>query len=551
MKEYRMRSIVIALAIGTAAAFITTASGCSSEQNPEYHLEYRGASICKFDTSEEASADFAKQEARIEQLEAERNAPRLYCLGKALEDSKYRRQAKEFLSHAYSVASRILRASEKRRSEERSLTKEEKEAMQEAWDIYFSAVNALGYILQQEGNYEAAFSWLVDPARRGRPSAQNNLANLYLFGLGIETYLSQGSREAGRWFFRSAEQGHYPAQYNLAYVYDFLGNKSEALKWALLAQHHVKQKLDSEFSTRQDQDKSEEIEIFVKDLRENMGDNEKSEANSLKNEWLGQGKKIWIGAGSGFYVNERGHILTNEHVINPEIRNVKQKCDHVSVMSPTDVFPHFVDSPDDSPNKIDASLDLALLYDPKHKEREVPGSGLLYAKLRNQKSPLAPGEYVIVTGFPLSSSLALEMHTTTGVVVASSAEASDRRNFIISAPVQSGNSGGPVLDANGNVIGVVVRKEDLRGRGSGRPIEVIQNINFAVSLEQVREFLEKALKKDEDATDKETTLSPPIDSNSLSVAPIIDSSGRQVVPMVSKQAQGYTVLVECWMSAKD
>ena len=71
-------------------------------------------------------------------------------------------------------------------------------------------------------------------------------------------------------------------------------------------------------------------------------------------------------------------------------------------------------------------------------------------------------------------------------------------------------------------------------------------MNDAISLEQVRGFLDK-----NQVSYEEATISSPIDNDGLAGAPVVDKSGRQVTPLVSKQAQGYTVLVECWMSAKD
>ena len=292
-----------------------------------------------------------------------------------------------------------------------------------------------------------------------------------------------------------------------------------ALAWAMLAKDVFEAEKSAE---SRDSDKhwlvliNDIITDIKRKLREEGPDVEKvvSEATRLKRKLSKEEQKKWIvGGGSGFYVNEHGHILTNEHVINRTVNDNKISCDYISVMSPLDTVPRFVDRI----GKVDASLDLAVLHDPNHQDRNVPDSGLQYAKFRSRKQPIEPGEYAIVIGFPLSSTLAFETHITTGIVVAPSTTASDRRQFIISAPVQSGNSGGPVLDANGNVIGVVVEKRSLRSRAPEpledilKDIEVIQTINDAISLEQVRGFLEEAL-KDEDATYEEATLSSPIDN---------------------------------------
>jgi S1-C subfamily serine protease len=67
--------------------------------------------------------------------------------------------------------------------------------------------------------------------------------------------------------------------------------------------------------------------------------------------------------------------------------------------------------------------------------------------------------------------------------------AGDSRLLQISAPVQPGNSGGPLLDASANVIGVVVSKLDaLRvAKATG---DIPQNVNFALNANVLRAFLD-------------------------------------------------------------
>jgi len=65
----------------------------------------------------------------------------------------------------------------------------------------------------------------------------------------------------------------------------------------------------------------------------------------------------------------------------------------------------------------------------------------------------------------------------------------DRRLIQIAAPVQPGSSGGPVLDAAGNVVGVVVAKLDAITIAQGVG-DLAQNVNFAVSAGTARAFLD-------------------------------------------------------------
>jgi S1-C subfamily serine protease len=99
------------------------------------------------------------------------------------------------------------------------------------------------------------------------------------------------------------------------------------------------------------------------------------------------------------------------------------------------------------------------------------------------------GDAVTAFGFPLPGLLSSEGNLTTGIISATSGMKDDVRFIQITAPVQPGNSGGPLLDDSGHVVGVVVAKLDavkvLQLTG-----DVPQNVNFAVHWSEVRAFLE-------------------------------------------------------------
>ncbi len=65
---------------------------------------------------------------------------------------------------------------------------------------------------------------------------------------------------------------------------------------------------------------------------------------------------------------------------------------------------------------------------------------------------------MVTYGFPLLGLLSSGPTLTTGTISALSGLRDNQTDFQISAPVQPGNSGGPLLDAQGNVIGIVVAK---------------------------------------------------------------------------------------------
>jgi len=68
------------------------------------------------------------------------------------------------------------------------------------------------------------------------------------------------------------------------------------------------------------------------------------------------------------------------------------------------------------------------------------------------------GMSVLAIGYPVPSIMGLEAKVTEGIVNALSGAGGDRRRFQISASIQPGNSGGPLLNESGRVVGVVVSK---------------------------------------------------------------------------------------------
>src|SRR4030095_5368864 len=78
-----------------------------------------------------------------------------------------------------------------------------------------------------------------------------------------------------------------------------------------------------------------------------------------------------------------------------------------------------------------------------------------------------------------------------GVISASAGLQGDRSQFQVTAPIQPGNSGGPVYDASGNVTAFVVRK--LNDLAALRLIgQLPQNVNFAIRGSEAQEFLRAA-----------------------------------------------------------
>jgi S1-C subfamily serine protease len=167
-------------------------------------------------------------------------------------------------------------------------------------------------------------------------------------------------------------------------------------------------------------------------------------------------------SGSGFFVTEAGHLLTNAHVVD-DCRTiyVKSSDGQTGVAQIT---------------AADQNDDLALL-------RVERRSSKLTATFRTGR-PTRAGESAVVFGFPLLELLASTGNVTTGIVTALAGLHDDPHQIQISAPVQPGSSDGPVLDASGLLIGVVV------SRLNAALGQVSQNVNFAIKSSTAANFLD-------------------------------------------------------------
>lgn len=95
------------------------------------------------------------------------------------------------------------------------------------------------------------------------------------------------------------------------------------------------------------------------------------------------------------------------------------------------------------------------------------------------------GEDVFVLGYPLTSTMGEEIKLTTGIVSSKTGFQGDVSLYQISAPIQPGNSGGPLFDGDGNVIGIVSAKH----KGA-------ENVGYAIKASYLRNLMESALSED-------------------------------------------------------
>lgn len=92
------------------------------------------------------------------------------------------------------------------------------------------------------------------------------------------------------------------------------------------------------------------------------------------------------------------------------------------------------------------------------------------------------GEDVFVLGYPLTSTMGEEIKLTTGVISSKTGFQGDVSMYQITAPIQPGNSGGPLFDSDGNIIGIVSAKH------SGA-----ENVGYAIKTSYLLNLVETAI----------------------------------------------------------
>ena len=215
----------------------------------------------------------------------------------------------------------------------------------------------------------------------------------------------------------------------------------------------------------------------------------KKKNKELQNSKKKQPSKSKGRSGSGFFISKLGHIITNEHVV--------QNCNKITVGDNIDrqVSARLIE--------VDKKNDLALL---KTTTLDLASSEtkLLIKKLSTQKLgieivPLATaglmrsddvelGEKIVVAGFPYGEIFSKEIKVTFGNVNSTKGIGDDSSQFQIQAPVQIGNSGGPIYDKYGNIVGVVVAQLDKLKMATTIG-SLPENVNFGIKASTVKQFL--------------------------------------------------------------
>lgn len=170
------------------------------------------------------------------------------------------------------------------------------------------------------------------------------------------------------------------------------------------------------------------------------------------------------GSGTGFVIDRRGTIVTNHHVIGGA-KHVQVRFMGGSTFNDVELL---ADSPSD---------DVALIrVDPK-KPSHGPPVDVDPVELGDSDSVVV-GEHVIAIGNPLGLD-----HTLTDGLVSSRRLYQGKRWIQISVPISPGNSGGPLFDMRGKVVGITTAQfAGMFGR--------IQNLNLAIPVNTLKKLIQ-------------------------------------------------------------
>ena len=160
--------------------------------------------------------------------------------------------------------------------------------------------------------------------------------------------------------------------------------------------------------------------------------------NSTKEAMIGKGN------GTGFLLSKNGFIVTNYHVIdNAKKISIRGLNGNMDIVIPGKVV------------LSDAQNDLAIIKP----ELDITISQDIPFDIR--PNSVETGENLFVLGYPFADNMGYEVKLTNGIVSSKSGYEGSISSFQLSAPVSPGNSGGPVFDDNGSLIGIVFAKHTM------------------------------------------------------------------------------------------
>ncbi len=322
-----------------------------------------------------------------------------------------------------------------------------------------------------EKNQAEALKWYRKAAAQGVEQAQFNLGKAYMTGDGVE----KNPVEGANWYRKSAYQGDPRAQLITGFNYilgsGVIKDEVEGLAWMYLASANGDEMAMKNVST----DRQHFSETIISAARQRATDLQGQIASQRVNSVQDDSPAPTFqppsapnspkSSGSGAFISADGLILTSAHVV--------QGASRIEVVTAAGTL-------DATVVKIDATTDVALL--------KCTGSSFPPLPIAPSKDARA-GKTVFTVGFPNIQVQGFDPKLTKGEISSQAGFQDDPTEWQISVPIQPGNSGGPLCDENGNLIGVI--EETLNPLTMAKIAgEIPQDVNYAVKSSYILPLLE-------------------------------------------------------------
>ena len=336
----------------------------------------------------------------------------------------------------------------------------------------FRSMNAFALLLEKGSpdvpkNGARAFALYSEVAGQGNLHAKAKMAELMIDGNGVEADPTRGVQ-----LLKEAAGDDLPYAQALLAVCLSIGKGCEkdeeaAYFWAFLAAAQSKIETYANLRDKLAEELPPAKRTKVAALCRNWLEKRKSDAEE---DDADKAPDKAGGTGSGLIFSNSGLVLTNQHVI--------AGCKKFTVITSTgEKLPATLVASD-------VKLDVAVLRLTKpFKSTQFPAPPALVSSSR-----VKSGEKVFTIGHPLVGLLSTEAKYNEGSVSALSGMRDDRNVMQISVPIQPGNSGGPLANTQGEVVGLIVAT--VNGSALLRQQDILaQNINFAIKADPILAFL--------------------------------------------------------------
>lgn len=312
----------------------------------------------------------------------------------------------------------------------------------------------VGWQAYERGHYSTAVQIWSALAEQGHENAQINLGFMYDYGQGVK----QDFHEAARWYRAAARQNSAIGQYNLA----ILIAEGKARPAQGRSAHYWLEKAAAQGY----EDAQRELRISQPNTGQSSATNSDTTSTSFR-PTKAYADESPVSVGTAWPI-AAGYAVTNHHVVEG-----KQQVKLVD-RSGEEITANVIAS--------DQAHDIAFL--------RVSNPDRLPPALPFSRQGAALGASVFTIGFPRIDIMGKTPKLSQGIISGVNGLRDDPTSYQISVPIQPGNSGGPLLNMRGEVVGMITA---MLGSVTGESgdAQPIPNINYALKVDVIEQFLDQ------------------------------------------------------------